>query len=228
MSEPLSNTALEIARWARVARRCVVTLALLLAVNFSLITWAVCGPSGAAVAEPRLTPAAVGEVANSSDTQDVQLAASLVVEMPDEESPANVTEPVQLPMEVAKVPEAISAAPAPVEVQPIQVEVKEPPVENFTIAADSLYIINPPATGGPVSFTVDDEAICLNPGEYLERTSDHKLRIEFHRGGDFADAEYRWQTGAYVFRVGDLGWDLHSLDPKAARRLLNACCPLEN
>jgi hypothetical protein len=94
-----------------------------------------------------------------------------------------------------------------------------------TLPADVLIVINGQHTGGEVHFDIDGELYCLQPGEYLQLPGEVARTVAFHRGGDFGDEQRELNEGAYVFRVGDAGWQLADLPAAAAAALLQESRP---
>jgi len=75
-------------------------------------------------------------------------------------------------------------------------------------AAPDLQIVNPAETGGTVFYLVNGEVNSLGPGESHNLKNGRQYTIEFHRGGEFGEAELQLQAGTYHFRVDDTGWNL--------------------
>jgi hypothetical protein len=71
-----------------------------------------------------------------------------------------------------------------------------------------VVLSNPFGTGGVVRFLVNGELFSLGPGESRHLDFPGPWFIQFHRGGDFGDAEYTVGEGVYAFRVTEAGWDL--------------------
>src|SRR5262249_18015198 len=77
----------------------------------------------------------------------------------------------------------------------------------------ALILVNPPSSGGPIHYVVDDQVFSLLPGEYHRLGTDAQRRIRFHRGDDFGDADLRLQQGTHQFIVSGQGWELQPADP---------------
>lgn len=75
-------------------------------------------------------------------------------------------------------------------------------------AAPDLLIVNPAETGGTVFYLVDGEVQSLEPGESHNLKNGRQYTIEYHRGGEFGEAELQVQSGTYHFRVDNAGWKL--------------------
>ncbi len=74
-----------------------------------------------------------------------------------------------------------------------------------------LVLMNAPSSGGEVTYLVDRVVFSLKPGERHVLTAGASRRIQFHRGGDFGDAEVTAAGGAYLFDVTERGWDLRGV-----------------
>lgn len=82
----------------------------------------------------------------------------------------------------------------------------EPPVE--PAHANVLTLANPGDTGIEVYYAVDGTILMLAPGQSKQFSGGQTRRIQFHRGGEFGEADYTLTSGAYEFRVSSTGWDL--------------------
>jgi hypothetical protein len=94
------------------------------------------------------------------------------------------------------------------------------------IPRDTLFVINPPATGGVVHFLLDGEVVSLAPGELARVLAKGPRLIQYHRGNDFGNEELRAETGVLAFAVGDRGWTLAQAEESTAARLLQICRPV--
>lgn len=63
-------------------------------------------------------------------------------------------------------------------------------------------------TEGVVHYLVNGEACSLSPGETHNLGSEDSWSIQFHRGGDFGNAEHTISQGVHAFRITESGWDL--------------------
>jgi hypothetical protein len=77
---------------------------------------------------------------------------------------------------------------------------------------NSIVLMNPAETGGPVHYVADNQVYTLQPGEEQVLPCHEASRIEFDRGEDFGPARYALHPGSYAFAVTEKGWDLVASD----------------
>jgi hypothetical protein len=82
------------------------------------------------------------------------------------------------------------------------------PPEVKTARSTSVVLINPPDSGGVIHYLADGAGFSLYPSQMHQLDAEHKLRVEFHRGGTYGDAVHDLGPGTYAFQVTENGWDL--------------------
>ncbi len=97
---------------------------------------------------------------------------------------------------------------------------QETHAQTKNITPSVVRLVNPIANGGDVHYVVNKVPFSLSPGEYHELSQTAECLVEFHRGGDFGNAEVQLQTGDYVFAIGETGWNLArgQMEPAATLR----------
>jgi len=133
---------------------------------------------------------------------------------------SSLSEPVTsvAPSGNAAASSAAPQAPATSQVEQVEQPVKTtdaaPPNETGTEPVDrprepeGLTLINPPRSGGSISFLLDGKPVTLAPGETRELPPGRSWDVRFHRGGAFGTATHVLQRGTHVFTVTREGWKL--------------------
>jgi hypothetical protein len=219
---------LDLSACLRHARRWMIALLCLLAINGSLVALAFGGFGAAPRREPTAHAAAPSSrplVAAVPVTTAPPAAVIPVVEPDTAPSPATVTDPPPATPVVVDSPPSdpppASDPPSPATVAPLPVVAA--PHNAVPPALDSLIVANPPDIGGAVHFTVNGVVHTLAPGDYVEFAGRSERLIEYHRGDDFGYAKHKLLGGAHTFALGPIGWTLQPLDPEEARELLCVC-----
>ena len=94
------------------------------------------------------------------------------------------------------------------------------PTRTTEIATDEVLIRNPVETNGAVHFLVNGETVSLQPGEsYQIRLTGQEMLLQFHRGGQFGEAEHQLSPGVFDFAVSyETGWMLQPSDSPVASK----------
>jgi len=74
--------------------------------------------------------------------------------------------------------------------------------------AEGLVLLNPARTRGTVRYVLDGQAHSLRPGDKQDLPQGLSWRIQFHRGGEFGNADYSLGNGTYTFKITARGWEL--------------------
>ena len=82
-----------------------------------------------------------------------------------------------------------------------------------TAGPENVVLCNPADNGGTVHYLLDGQVCSLGPGEAQDLGTRGPWSIQFHRGGDFGDADRSIETGSFAFRVTESGWDLQRATP---------------
>ena len=193
MHEPLDETPS--ASWLPLIRLGTILLGSVLVANVALVAWALSPETGPLAAVP-----AAGEQTPPMQSGDERLSGG------SDETAGSNSGAVEPPP---------AAAPA--------TEVEGPLPEQEADPCRGLTLVNPPMSGGVVHFVVDGVVCSLQPGEYQQLAALGQRRIQFHRGDDFGDADYRLCSGAFLFQVEEDGWELWPTEDSDAHRLLQIC-----
>ena len=96
---------------------------------------------------------------------------------------------------------------APVEIA--QRPTPDRPHEQDGKSESQVFVLhNPKRNGGEVSCLVNGKEYLLRPGQSHQFTDGPTWLVEFHRGGDFGNAERVLASGSFEFTVTDGGWDI--------------------
>lgn len=74
----------------------------------------------------------------------------------------------------------------------------------------ALVLANSSESPVPFHFVLDDQVMTLAPGETLRLPVSGPRKLQFHRGGEFGEAERELESGEFEFRVTRQGWRLLS------------------
>jgi hypothetical protein len=98
--------------------------------------------------------------------------------------------------------------------QPLVIEIParkgaaKPAAHAATDMRRQLTLENPTNSGGTVNFLIDGRPCKLRPGESRSLPTETPHRIQFHRGGEFGNADIRLSEGHFKFQVSNQGWQL--------------------
>ena len=73
-----------------------------------------------------------------------------------------------------------------------------------------ILVINPPETGSPVAFLIDEQSCELDTDsrQAFKLTGNDRVTITFDRGDGSDAARYTLKAGSYKFKATETGWDL--------------------
>jgi hypothetical protein len=235
MNEQIDD--LDCSTFLRRARRWTIGLVLLLSVNFSLVAIALGYGATRPSAGPLAAATPIAPATELAPPPQISVPPAPSVPQPPQQPqpidplPPPATDSPQSPVPPAPPvptdlpPVAIAQTPEPTPPAPAQ-PAAEPPPENVVPdpAADSLIIINPHTTGGPVHFAIEGVVYRLDPGQYRELQGSRERKVEYHQGDDFGYAAHRLMRGTHAFDIQDSGWKLLPIETATqARKLLEAC-----
>jgi hypothetical protein len=75
------------------------------------------------------------------------------------------------------------------------------------IDAEELVLRNA-SRSGTVAFLIDREIRRLPAGQEVRFQKENARTIRFHRGGNFGESRHSLESGSYIFRAGQQGWEL--------------------
>ena len=163
-------------------------------------------PHEAAEAVVDTSAAANGEAEWPSVAAETAAATQETGQTADTVFPSAETQPAQ-----AELPDAAPDNAAPLGDD--SAASREMPAERIGL---ELVLVNPVDSGGDVRYLLNGYSFAMPPGHSQHLPADRDWRVQFHRGGAFADTELVLRRGSYEFRADERGWDLKGIEGEGA------------